>query len=50
MNQKKNCCKQQKRSRIAWVAEALSQLIQEQAPDAAYLDNGNGSVTYYRGL
>ena len=43
-------CNQQKRSRIAWVAEALSQLIQEQASDAAYLDNGNGSVTYYRGL
>ena len=42
-------CNQQKRSRIA-VAEALSQFIQEQAPDAAYLDNGNGSVTYYRGL
>ena len=30
--------------------EALSQFIQEQTPDAAYLDNGNGSVTYYRGL
>ena len=43
-------CNQQKRSRIAWVSEALSQFIQEQAPDAAYLDNGNGSVTYYRGL
>ena len=43
-------CSQQKRSRVAWVAEALSQFIQEQAPDAAYLDNGNGSVTYYRGL
>ena len=43
-------CNQQKRSHIARVAEALSQLIQDQAPDAAYLDNGNGSVTYYRGL
>ena len=43
-------CNQQKRSRIARMAEALSQLIQEQAPDAAYLDNGNGSVTYYRGM
>ena len=50
MNQKKNCCKQQKRSRIARMAEALSQFVQEQAPDAAYLDNGNGSVTYYRGM
>ena len=43
-------CNQQKRSRIARMVEALSQLIQEQAPDAAYLDNGNGSVTYYRGM
>ena len=43
-------CNQQKRSHAARMAEALSQFIQEQAPDAAYLDNGNGSVTYYRGL
>ena len=50
MKQKKNCCKRQKRSHIARIAEALSQFVQEQAPDAAYLDNGNGSVTYYRSL
>ena len=43
-------CSQQKRSHIARMAEALSQFIREQTPDAAYLDNGNGSVTYYRGL
>ena len=48
---KRKCsCKRQKRSHAARMAEALSQFIQEQAPDAAYLDNGNGSVTYYRGL
>ena len=50
MTRRKTAATSKKRSRIAWVAEALSQLIQDQAPTQPTCYTYIYSVTYYRGL